>query len=472
MNKVYKLFFVVLIITTTTSCGKQFLELAPASNANAEIFYKSKSDIDIAVNAAYSSLYNVYDPEGSVSFVGELMGDNTTIYIVPGNQTDKYAFKDYALKSNNTLVYSFWQTYFKSLYSINIVISKVDESDLAVAYKESVKAQMQFLRGLYYFNMVRLWGDMPIVTTPVSVLDAYNVVRSPKADVYKQILVDLKYAADKLPESSIGRAMKASALTALGEVYLTLQDKANAIASLMPVYTGKLFKLQDTYATVFGPNVKNTKESIFEIQYVSGGSTSNGTFSKYYARFYPNVNLLGFDGSGMNQVTDDLYNEFETGDPRRELTISLGFQNGSVFQSQKYPIKWVDLTATKASNTVLANNNFMIYRYSDVLLMLAEATGDPKYLNEVRTRVGLPLFGTASYPTVKYPTLDLAIEHERRVELAIEFHRWFDLKRTGRAVPVLTKKGKIVSEEKLVLPIPETVILQNPKITQNAAYLK
>ena len=472
MNKIYKLFFVALIISGTTSCEKNFLELAPASNANAEIFYKTKSDIDVAVNAAYSSLYNVYDPEGSVSFAGELMGDNTTIYIVPGNQTDKYAFKDYNLKSNNTLVYSFWQTYYKSLYSLNIVISKTDASDLDIAYKESVKAQMQFLRGLYYFNMVRLWGDLPIVTAPISVEDAYAVVRSPKADVYKLILEDLKYAAEKLPEVSVGRATKASALTALGEVYLTLQDKVNAVASLMPVYTSKLYKLQDTYAAVFGPNVKNTKESIFEIQYVSGGSTSNGTFSKYYARFYPNVNLLGFDGSGMNQVTDDLYNEFESGDPRREVSIALGFQNGSVFQSQKYPIKWVDLTAAKVSNTVLANNNFMVYRYADVLLMLSEATGDSKYLNEVRTRAGLPLYGTASYPTLKYPTLDLAIEHERRVELAIEFHRWFDLKRTGRAVPVLTQKGKAVTEDKLVLPIPETVILQNPAITQNAAYLK
>lgn len=472
MNKVYKLFFVVLIITVTTSCKKNFLELAPASNANAEIFYKTKADIDVAVNAAYSSLYSVYDPEGPVSFTGELMGDNATLYIVPGNQTDKYAFKDYNLKSNNTLVYSFWQTYYKSLYSLNIVISKTDASDLDVAYKESVKAQMLFLRGLYYFNMVRLWGDLPIVTTPISVEDAYGVVRSPKADVYKLILDDLKYGAEKLPESNVGRATKAAALTALGEVYLTLQDKVNATASLMPIYTGNLYKLQDTYAAVFGPNVKNTKESIFEIQYLSGGSTSNGTYSKYYARFYPNVNLLGFDGSGMNQVTDDLYNEFESGDPRREVSIALGFQNGSVFQSQKYPIKWVDLTASKVSNTVLANNNFMVYRYADVLLMLSEATGDPKYLNLVRARVGLPLYGTASYPSSQYPTLDLAIEHERRVELAIEFHRWFDLKRTGRAVSVLTLKGKAVTDAKLVLPIPEIVIQQNPLITQNAAYVQ
>lgn len=470
MNKAYILLLAVIGLTAT-SCNK-FLDLAPESNANAETFYKTTADLDLAINAAYSTLYKVYDPEGSVSYTGEMMGDNSTLYIIAGNQTDKFAFKDYDLKVNNTLVYSFWQTYYKALYSLNIVISKVEASDLPVAYKENAKAQMMFLRGLYYFNMVRLWGDVPIVTTPLTVEETYAVLRSPKADVYQLILSDLKYAAEKLPPTNVGRATKGAALTALGEVYLTLQDKTNAATALMTVFTDKQYKLQDTYASVFGPNVKNTKESVFEIQYLGGGSTSNGTYSRYYSVFYPNVNLLGFDGSGMNQITDDLYDEFETGDPRREVSISLGFQNGSVFQNQKYPQKWSDPTAPKSGSTILANNNFMVYRYADVLLMLSEATADPTYLNLVRERAGLPLFGSPGYPAAKYPTLELAIEHERRVELATEFHRWFDLKRTNRAIPVLTAKGKPVNEGNLLLPVPETVRIQNNAITQNPGYLK
>jgi hypothetical protein len=112
----------------------------------------------------------------------------------------------------------------------------------------------------------------------------------------------------------------------------------------------------------------------------------------------------------------------------------------------------------------------MVLRYADVLLMLAEATGNPSYLNQVRARAGVPLFGTAGYPSATYPTLDLAIEHERRVELAIEFQRGFDLRRTGRAVPVLTAKGKPATPEKLLLPIPEIVRQQNSAITQNPGY--
>ena len=470
MNKIYKLTLVAFLFLAASGCKDSFLELAPASNANADIFYKTKADLDLAVNAAYSTLYRVYDPEGPISYTGEMMGDNATLYIIAGNQTDKFAFRDYNLKTNNTMVYSFWQTFYKALYSVNIVLSKVESSDLEAADKENIKAQMSFLRGLYYFNMVRLWGDLPLVTTPLTVEETYSVVRSPKEEVYKLILDDLKYATEKLPETNVGRASKAAALTALGEVYLTLNDKVNAAAALTPIYNSNQYSLQPTYASVFGPNVKNTKESIFEIQYLGGGSTSNGTYSRYYAVFYPNVNLLGFDGTGMNQVTDDLYNEYEANDPRREVSIALGFQNGSVFQSQKYPIKWADPTAAKSGTTILANNNFMIYRYADVLLMLSEATGDSKYLNAVRARAGLPLYGTAAYPSAKYPTLELAIEHERRVELAIEFHRWFDLKRTDRVIPVLTAKGKPVTSEKLLLPIPEIVRVQNSAITQNKGY--
>ncbi len=105
-----------------------------------------------------------------------------------------------------------------------------------------------------------------------------------------------------------------------------------------------------------------------------------------------------------------------------------------------------------------------------MLLLLSEATDDPKYLNEVRARVGLPAYGTANYPTAKYPTLALAIEHERRVELALEFHRFFDLKRTGRALDVVKKTKPIQNAGQLVLPIPQIVIQQNPAITQNDAY--
>jgi hypothetical protein len=122
------------------------------------------------------------------------------------------------------------------------------------------------------------------------------------------------------------------------------------------------------------------------------------------------------------------------------------------------------------SGAEACNNNFIVLRYADLLLLLTEATGDAQYMNKVRARVGLPLFGTPGYPSAKYPTLELALEHERRVELAMEFHRWFDLKRTNRALTVLAAKGKSINQDRLLLPIPQIAYDQNHNLGQNKGY--
>lgn len=472
MKLIIKALLLYCITATVTGCSQKFIELAPVSNANANNFYKTKDDFDLAVNAAYNSLYTIYAPEGSVSYTNEQMSDNAIVYNISGIEADKWAFKDYSLKPANTMVYQFWQEYYKALFNINIVLSKIDAAGLDAAYTNNVKAEMMFLRGLYYFNMVRIWGDVPIVTTPITGEESYAILRSPQADVYTQIVNDLKFAVDKLPLASAitvkGKASKGAAQTLLAKVYLTQNNKAAATPLLQEVYNSTQYGLLTTYAAVWGPTVKNSKESIFEIQCIGGNPTS--PYSRYYQGFFPNTNIFVFYGGGMNQVTDDLYNEYEAGDPRRDITIALGYQNGATFVNQKYTKKWTDASAPINGGNALAGNNFMVLRYADVLLMLSEATGDAKYLNEVRTRSGVPLYGTGSYPSAKYGTLDLAIEHERRVELALEFHRWFDLKRTGRAVAVLGAKGKAINADKLLLPIPEIVRTQNAKVSQNNGY--
>jgi len=471
MKTFRKLFLLFVLSGIVMSCSDSFLELNPISNATADNF-KTKDDFDLAVNAAYTSLYTIYHPEGAVSYVNEQMSDNAIMFNISGIQADKWQFKDYSLMTTNTMVYQFWQDYYKDIFNTNIVLNKIETASLDATYKDDVNAQMMFLRALYYFHLVQIWGDVPLVTTPITGDEAYSVLRSPKAQVYDQIKKDLLFAIDKLPLAStiikLGKASKGAAQTLLGKVYLTQGDKTAAAAVLKEVYASNQYALLPTYASLWGPNVKNTKESIFEIQYL-GGSTS-APYSRYYQTFYPNNNFLGFYGSGMNQVTDDLYNEFEATDPRRDQSIALGYNNGNTFIAQKYPIKWTHTNAVLGGGNPLANNNFMVFRYADVLLMLSEATGDPAYLNQVRARAGLAKFGEAGYPTNLYSSLDLAIEHERRSELAIEFHRWFDLKRTNRAISVLAPKGKAITADKLLLPIPQIVRSQNPNITQNAGY--
>lgn len=457
-----------------SACKKSFLELTPVSNSNANNFYKTKEDFELAVSAAYATLYTFYAPNSGVSYFAEQMSDNATLYNVAGIQADRWAFKDYNLRPSNSEVYRFWQESYKSIFSVNIVLDKIEGAELEASYKDRVKAEMKFLRGLYYFNMVQMWGEIPLVTKPVTASESYSILRSPESAVYDLIVDDLKFAIENLPlpaevTATPGKATKYAAETLLGKVYLTTGNKAEAATVLSEIY-GK-YALVPDYASLWGANIKNTSESIFEIQY-KGGNASQ-PYSNYWTEFAPTENfVLTLFGGGMNQVTEDLYNEFETNDVRRGLSIAEGYTNKTgTFIPIKFPNKWVDKTAPAPGGRELSNNNFIVLRYADVLLMLSEATGDAKYLNEVRARAGMPAFGSAEYPGALYPTLDLAIEHERRVELALEFHRFFDLKRTGRALEVVKETKPIKSAEQLVLPIPQYVIQQNPSITQNEAYV-
>ena len=473
-QNIKQLLLIIAMCTTVYSCKKSFLDLSPISNANTGIFYKTEADFEVAVNAAYATLYVIYDPEEAVSY-GEIRSDNATLYAVAGIQGDKWAIRDHTETASNTLIYQYWQDYYKALFNINNVLGQIDgAAGLDQAYTNRVKGEMMFLRGLYYYNMVQLWGEVPLVTKVTSAEESYGIPRFFVADVYAQIVSDLKFAVDNLPLADAvpapGRASKGAAETVLGKVYLSMGDKANAATVLMDVYNSNKYQLLPSYASLWGPTVKNTKESIFEIQFL-GGSAST-PYSPYWTAFSPVTNgVITAYGGGINQVTDNLYNEYEPGDPRRDMSIDTGYKNNNGdFVPIKFPKKWEDSGAPVSGTKELSRNNFMVLRYADVLLLLTEATGDPKYMNQVRARAGLPLFGDAGYPTTQYTTLDLALQHERRVELALEFHRYFDLLRVGNAVSVLNASGKTVTRDKLLFPIPQYVITQNSTITQNPGY--
>ncbi|MCH5597796.1 RagB/SusD family nutrient uptake outer membrane protein [Niabella ginsengisoli] len=473
----------LIVAFVASGCGKSFLELAPLSNSNVNNFFKTKADFNLAVNSAYSTLYTIYAPKGSMSFTGELMSDNTTVSIlaISGSFTivDQQAFSDYSIASTNTGAYNFWVDHYTSLYQPNIILQKLGEVDLGdVAYESMIEGEMRFLRALYYFNLVQLFGDVPLVTTPVQGSAAYDIGRSPKAEVYAQIINDLQFAGTNLPnpgsEPAKGRATKGAAKTLLGKVYLTMGDKSSAATILQEVYTAynvNTYDLLPSFQSLWGNTTafKNTKESIFEIQYLGGvGNPYNSLWTAFQP--FENRVFLGQAG-GMNMVTEDLYDEYEAGDARRDISFYTGYTKDGVFVPAKFNKKWVDLTAPLDGAQQAANNNFMILRYADLLLLLTEATDDAQYMNKVRARAGLPLFGTPGYPSAKYPTLELALEHERRMEFALEFQRWFDLKRTGRAVAVLSAKGKDVNQNKLLLPIPQYAIDQNPNLKpQNPGY--
>ena len=479
MKKIKHIVLLLALSVFAASCGNDFLNLTPHSNANEEDFFRTQSEIETAMVAAYGTLHSVYGATGVMYYFGALSSDDA--YTDDRGTGAFEEFENSSVRANNTEVLNAWNTFYAAITRINKIIGSTEILDFSE--KESYIAEMKFLRALYYFNMTQIWGGVPLVTRIISIDEAYSMGRASVDDMYEQIIEDLQYGIlhlrTKGNERAKGVATQGAAYALLGKVYLTKGDKTNAANTLLNIYGG-IYSLTTDYADLWGPNKKNGMESIFEIQYLGGASNAP---SFYWALYSPanNIGAITLQGGGHNQVLDELWNDYEENDPRREISIQNGWYNlQNVFNPTRFPIKWVDHTTSYDGKREAANNNFMVLRYADVLLMLAEATDDPKYLNEVRDRASLPAYGTTGYPLDKYPTLALAIEHERRIELATEFHRMFDIKRTGRALDLLKASSKNgtgqlnnLTVNNLSWPIPETVIDQNPNLwkpLQNPGY--
>jgi hypothetical protein len=331
--------------------------------------------------------------------------------------------------------------------------------------------------------MVRVWGAIPLPLKPLNPEEGYNYLRESPEVVYEQIINDLLYAKNNLPESyagdNVGRVTKFGASAVLAKVYLTRGDTQNAESELREIINSNRYSLdangdgtvnRDDYEYIFHPNTKNSNASLVEVQYLAGENAVNSNHQFLYTPFHWAFHLPGrnetFRGNGMNTPTQDLINEFEPNDTtRKRISVYPGYLNLDTDQFIEYPftMKFYD------PNWRYPGQNFEIIRYADILLMYSEVTNDPTYLNMVRARVALPGFGESGYPA-QYNTLALALEHERRMELCFEFHRFFDLVRTGRAVEVLSSKGLDINQNKTMFPIPLRAIDVNPNITQNSGY--
>jgi hypothetical protein len=328
---------------------------------------------------------------------------------------------------------------------------------------------------------VRLFGPVPlIVKEPDGPEDAFARSRASVDEVYAQIIADAKDAAEGLPPSytgaDVGRATKGAALTLLGEVYLTRKDYPNAVTTLTEV-TKLGYDLLDDYGDNFNPARKNNIESVFSVQYNSGLETESSNYIFVFGPRNGKKDLTGFNGllGGNNIPTPSIYNAYEAGDKRKDESVYLydsptnaPFEEAGAFGGKLPLIKKFYHPPYALDGR--ANENWPVYRYSHVLLMLAEAineagTGDPyPYINDVRHRAGLdPVSGLGQ------AAFRDTVQHEMRVELAFEDHRWFQLLRTGKAITVMTQHGKEekqrltrlsaasydIAAYKLLFPIPD-----------------
>jgi hypothetical protein len=500
-----RILILVLLITVSFSCKEDFIDLQPISDMNAGVFYKTEQDMNQAVMSPYASLRNVYNQ--LFIYMGEVRSDNTTFSWVPGdskNMTSIDNFGDVML-SDNTFVLNFWNNVYNTILRCNIVLDKID----AVPFKdpklkEQYKAEAKFVRALMYFWLVRVYGDVPKVDKQLSVSEAYAVGRTSAQEIYDFIVDDLKFAEANLPDSyaavNKGRVTVGGAKGLLAKVYMTMagyplkkgaSHYALAEAKALEVINMSAYSLVPDYKALFDVKNENSTESLFEIQYKKGGTTTGSPWNNDFAPRFSNreVVLIG-DKGGFNAPTPSMSAAYETGDPRKTISMSDNYVSvpGGNTVNEKYVRKYYDVSFANSDN----DNNWIELRLADVYLLYAEALvrqgKQPEtalvYLNKIRQRARNSTGGSASI-LADYPSFTsneaflLAIEKERRVELAFENHRWFDLVRTERAKTVMSQEQKEQngfntaswSDNMLLFPIPLSVIQSNPdKIKQNPGY--
>ncbi|MBN8788043.1 MAG: RagB/SusD family nutrient uptake outer membrane protein [Terrimonas sp.] len=485
IRKKYILKSTVLLIASGTfySCNKNELNLYPETTLTEGLFYNTETQLIQAVNDSYRQLEKIYDAGGIADIYGELGSDNVYIKAVSGANSWPEDINLHKIRPDNGKLEAAWNAAYNGIFIINNVITHLENTEVefsTAGLKERLIAEAKSIRALIYYNLVQVWGGVPFPLKVVSAQESYGYLREKKETILSLLVTDLTEAQANLPESytgtDIGRITKYGAVAILARVYLAQDDDTKAAQALKSIIDSNRYSLdangdgsinKTDYAHLFQANTKNSKEAIVEVQYLAGQNQVNSTHQAEYAPWDFSFHLPGstitFRGNGLNTPADDLINEYEAEDPRKDISLATGFtdlQTGN-FIAYPYTLKFYD------PNYLYPGQNVEIIRYADILLLYAELTGEVSYLNQVRNRVGLPVYGEAAYPSADYPTVALAVEHERRVELAFEFHRFFDLVRTGRAVAVLQSKGIDITSGELLFPIPQAVIDTNPEITQN-----
>jgi hypothetical protein len=488
--KTYISALTVTLAVTFSGC-ETFLDKEPQGDLTQNTFPVSASDALLATNATYATLRNVGYHSGTFPIL-DIMSDDARKGSNPNDQASTIGpYDNFGFTTTGSELASWWATLYEGIKRTNVVIEKVPGIEMDATLKSRYIAEAKFLRGLYYFDLVRAWGGVPLVT---ALNPPIKLERSSKEDIYKQIEEDLLAAITDLtektdiPPAELGRATKGAAKALLAKVYLFKGDFPNAEKYAMEIINSEIYGLEPDFINANGVNGEHGIESVFEIGALGVEAEAGNQYANVQGvRGTPNR------GWGFNRPAPDLRNSFEAGDPRLKGTIiDLGDvldgvviagdgltpdvttdANGNILETECYNRKvWTP------GNDVPSqwNHNRRILRYADVLLMAAEALNENNkpgealiYLNKVRERArqGDPSI-LPDVTTTDKTELRNKILTERRHELAMEGHRFWDLVRTGKAADVLGPLGFKTGQHEL-LPIPQSEIdisqgslLQNP----------
>jgi tetratricopeptide (TPR) repeat protein len=472
---------VAILLLLITSCNKKFIEILPVDTVTLDVLYKTDKDYQDAVVGIYSIYQDQYQ---NMYQFGDIRGDDVWDELVKGTAG---AVDNFTLSNDDPLLISTWRNYYKAITRANLLLEKSTTADAAVVTnKNRHVGEAEFLRALAYFDLVRIFGDVPMVTKSLSIEEAYKTPREKVDKIYDEIIIkDLLDAEAKLPVSysgaDRGRATKGAARALLGKVYLTRKDFVKAEAKLKEVTTMG-YALLPNWADLWDYSKnEHHSEYIFDIEYEQGLGGEGSIFTN---RFTPKVtSMIAFysiTGSVDDQNTPHqvLFDLFEAKDKRKDITASKGYTDATgkfvpILISSNNMSAYTRKYITRITTANDSPANWKVIRYADVLLMYAEALNENgktdaalPFLNQIRTRAGVD-----PYSTLTQATMRDKIALERRMELAFEGHRWFDLVRTGQAYAVMQKYGMKPHNTLWPIPLAQIQLVNDPTLfPQNPGY--
>ena len=476
-------FLSLALLTLGLSSCKDFLTVVPQTERTTANFYATAADFNTALVGTYGTfkhagLYG--NGAGSLIWLGEVSTDNTD-YGTPRTVTSvgAYEIDDLNYSLANTYFRDAWLGHYQGISRANAILDHLPAVSFDATLKGQYEGEARFLRAMFYFNLVRLFGPVQLSITEISdPFGGNTLLRSPVSDVYALIESDLQMAENSLPATitaaNQGRASKWAAKALLGKVYLTEQKYAQAGTKLKEIIDANVNSLMPNYADAFSlaTSFANNREVMLAVQYKGGQISQGGNFYTQWTPFAANSPDFGFTngpGDGVNRPTPNLIAAYAAGDARKAASIALSYTNTSgAVVNEPYPIKFRQTGIIKGESDV----DYPILRYADVLLMYAEALNEQGQtaaaaapLNLVRTRARL-----ANTTAATQADMRLALEQERQVELAFESQRWFDLVRTSRFLPVMTAAGKAAKAFQVLYPIPQRETDLNKNLAQNPGY--
>jgi len=480
----------LLMAVMLGSCSSNFLDVAPQGQKKSEQFWKTENDATMAVNAMYAKLHSYEQVAFPAIAVESMPSDDANKGSTPGDATYMNFYDGFTVTSTEGQLGGFWTGLYQQINLCNQILDHVDTMNFDAGLKSRYLAEAKFIRGYCYFRLVRAFGAVPLRLHIPENTTQYNLPRTPADSVYQAIEGDLTDAADVLPVSydaaDIGHATKGAALAIHAKVCM-YEKKWQQVYDLTNQVIGLgIYHLYPDFEQMFRIPQENCSESIFEIQcqYLADNTAASNS---QYAQVQGDRDVTPSVGWGFNVPDSSLVKAYGPGDTRLNGTIlfagettpegdvvpKAGLGSPTMYNMKAY----VPFTLAATDNQG-SDQNVRVMRYAEVLLMHGEAANELgktaealAAVNQVRERARGSNAGAVPDLTETNPdSLRLDIWHERHLELAMEFDRFFDLVRQGRAADVLKAKGFQQGKNEL-MPIPQNEIdLSGGLLTQNPGY--